>query len=173
MAAAPIIVSALLAPEDLAWADGLRRAHYPAEHNRLPAHLTLFHHLPPSALDEIRRRLMAEARTTARPAARVARLLALGRGVALGVDSPGLVAIRSRIAEALEGSLTPQDRAAWRPHITVQNKVAASEARALFQDLRSDFRPRPIGITGMALWWYRGGPWEPIAEYRFSRPGRP
>lgn len=171
MAAAPIIISATLAPEDLAWADGLRAAHYPAERNRLPAHLTLFHHLPPSALDEIRRLLMAEARTTARPAARVARLLPLGRGVALGIDSPGLVAIRARIAEAMAGLLTPQDSAGWRPHITIQNKVSPTEARTLLQALEGDFAPRPIGIVGLAAWWYRGGPWEPIATWKFSRPG--
>lgn len=171
MAAAPIIVSATLATEDLAWADSLRRAHYPVERNILPAHLTLFHHLPPSSLDEIRRLLMAEARTTARPAARVARLLSLGRGVALGVESGGLAAVRGRIAEALEGLLTPQDRAAWRPHITIQNKVSPGEARALLLALGRDFRPRPIGITGLAAWWYRDGTWEPIAAYKFSRPG--
>ena len=171
MPAAPIIVSALLAREDFAWADGLRRAHFPPERNILPAHLTLFHHLPPSSLDEIRRRLMAEARSAARPAAQVTRLLPLGRGVALGIDSPGLVGIRARQALALDGLLTPQDSAAWRPHITIQNKASPSEARALLQALRHDFRPRPIGIAGLALWWYRNGPWEPIADYRFSRPG--
>ncbi|MCZ4340545.1 2'-5' RNA ligase family protein [Sphingomonadaceae bacterium G21617-S1] len=171
MSAAPIIISAMLSPDDLAWADGLRRAHYPADRNQLPAHLTLFHHLPPSALDEIRRLLTAEARMTARPAARVARLLPLGRGVALGIESPGLAAIRGRIAQALEGLLTPQDRAGWRPHITIQNKAGASEARMLLQELQRDFAPRPITIIGLAAWWYRGGPWEPIANFKFSRPG--
>ena len=38
-------------------ADGLRRAHYPPERNRLRAHVTLFHALPPSAEDEIVRLL--------------------------------------------------------------------------------------------------------------------
>lgn len=172
MSTVPIIISAMLAPDDLAWADGLRRAHYPQDRNQLPAHLTLFHHLPPSALEEIRRMLMAEVRMTVRPAARVARLLPLGRGVALGIDSPGLVAIRARLAQGLEGLLTPQDRAGWRPHITIQNKVPASEARTLLQDLNRDFAPRPIGIIGLAAWWYRGGPWEPIATFKFGRSGK-
>lgn len=169
---APIIVAALLGPEDFAWADGLRRAHFPPERNQLSAHLTLFHHLPPSSLDELRRLLAAEVRATVQPAARVARLLPLGRGVALGVESPGLVALRARIAETFEGMLIPQDRAGWRPHITIQNKVGAAEARTLLQALRTDFAPRPIAITGLAAYWYRGGPWEPIGEWRFSRSGR-
>jgi len=170
-APAPIVVTALIGPEDLAWADGLRRAHYPADRNQLPAHLTLFHHLPPSAIEELRRLLAAQARSVPRPAARVTRLIALGQGVALGVDSPGLAAIRADIAEAMRGLLTPQDQAAWRAHITVQNKVAPSAARALLQALSPDFRPRPIMLAGLALHWYRAGSWESIADYRFSRSG--
>jgi len=169
---APIIVTAVLAPEDLAWADELRRAHFPPERNQLPAHLTLFHHLPPSALGEVKRLLSGEARMAVPPAARVARLLSLGRGVALGVESPGLMAIRARLAEAMQGLLTPQDSAGWRPHITIQNKVSPSDARALLQALHKDFAARPIGIAGLALHWYRGGPWEPIVTCRFSRSGR-
>lgn len=168
---APIIVTALLGAEDLAWADGLRRAHFPPERNQLPAHLTLFHHLLPSALDSLKRLLSAEARGAIRPAARVSRLIGLGQGVALGVESPGLVAIRGRIAEAMEGLLVPQDRAGWRPHITIQNKVTPTEARALLAALKPEFKPRPIAIAGLAAWWYRGGPWEPIAEWRFGGAG--
>ena len=169
---APIIVAALLGAEDFAWADGLRREHFPADRNLLPAHLTLFHHLPPSALDTVRRLLSAEARTAMRPMARITRPISLGRGVALAVDSPGLAAIRGRIAEAMRGQLTPQDQAGWRPHITIQNKVTPMAARALLQCLATDFRPRPIEIAGLAMHYYRGGPWEPIAEVRFSRSGR-
>lgn len=170
---APIIVTALIGPEDFAWADGLRRAHFPAERNQLPAHLTLFHHLPPSAIDMLQRLLAAQARMAVPPAARVARLLSLGQGVALGIDSAGLAAIRAQIADAMDGLLTPQDQAAWRPHITIQNKVTPGAARALLRALRADFQPRALRLTGLAAWWYRGGPWEPIAEYRFSRSGRP
>ena len=168
---APIIVTALLGPEDFAWADALRREHFPAERNQLPAHLTLFHHLPPSALDGLRRLLSSEARTTARPMARITRPISLGQGVALAVESPGLAAIRARIADAMHGLLTPQDQAGWRPHITIQNKVPPSAARALFQVLLAGFRPRPIAISGLALHFYRGGPWELIADFRFSRSG--
>ncbi|KKC24692.1 2'-5' RNA ligase family protein [Sphingomonas sp. SRS2] len=169
---APIIVTALLGSEDFAWADALRRAHFPAERNQLPAHLTLFHHLPPSALDALKRLLIAEARMAMPPAARITRLISLGQGVALGVESPGLMAIRTQIAEAMQGLLTPQDQAACRPHITIQNKVAPGEARALLNALRQDFRPRAITLIGFGAYWYRGGPWETIAEYRFSRSGR-
>ena len=54
-AAAPIIVTALLGSADFGWADGLRRAHFPPERNKIPAHISLFHHLPPARLEELMR----------------------------------------------------------------------------------------------------------------------
>ena len=44
---APLIVTALLGRADHAWLDGERQRHFPPERNQLPAHLTLFHQLPP------------------------------------------------------------------------------------------------------------------------------
>jgi len=35
--ASPLIVTADFAPDDFAWLEGLRRRHYPAERNRVPA----------------------------------------------------------------------------------------------------------------------------------------
>ena len=164
---APVIVTALLAPADFRWLDDLRRAHFPPERNRLAAHLTLFHHLPPSLLGELDRRLRTAARGP-RPGASVDRVMMLGRGVAFGVRSEGLAAIRADLAAAFAAMLTPQDAAGWRPHVTVQNKVEPRAAKALHAALSAGFAARPIGIVGLATHWYRGGPWEGIAEYRFS-----
>ena len=163
---APIIVTALLGASDFAWADGLRRAHFPPERNLVPAHLTLFHHLAPSLADELRAQLKAEVRAFA-PPARITGLQHLGRGVAYRVESDELAAIRARLADHFEGMLTPQDQAHWRPHITVQNKVEPKIAKALLTELEAGFAPRPLTIAGLATWWYRGGPWEPLSEHRF------
>jgi 2'-5' RNA ligase len=163
---APIIVTAMLGASDFAWADGLRRAHYPPERNQVPAHITLLHHLPPSAADELREQLKVEARTRA-PAARLSGLRHLGEGVAYQVDSPELEAIRERLADHFAGLLIPQDLASWRPHITVQNKVAPKIAKALLAELEATFLRRPLKIAGLASWWYCGGPWEPLSEHRF------
>src|SRR3546814_3178318 len=59
----------------------------------------------------------------------------LGQGVAFRIDSPELLAIRARIADHFAGMLTAQDQGTPRLHITVQNKVAAAEARALLAEL--------------------------------------
>ena len=74
---------------------------------------------------------------------------------------------RARIADAFTGLLTPQDQAGWRPHVTVQNKVAPGEAKALLAELSRGFVARPVSIIGLAAWWYRGGPWEPLSRHLF------
>jgi hypothetical protein len=165
---APLIVSALFGPEDFAWLDGLRQAHFPPERNQLSAHLTLFHHLPPSLEPELRQRLVAATRDVAAPAATAAAPMKLGRGVALRIDAPELVAIRQDLADAFAGLLTPQDAGGWRPHVTIQNKVEPAEAKALYDRLVTGFRARPVRIAGIGSWRYRGGPWEAVSRHPFA-----
>jgi len=163
---APIVVTALMGAADFGWAEGLRRAHFPPERNRVPAHITLFHHLPPSAMDEVARRLKALCAGRA-PVARLAEVMLLGRGVAYRVESPELMAMRDELADAFAGLLVPQDQGRPRFHITVQNKVDRVEAQALADELGRSFRPRPLAIAGLAAWHYRGGPWELAAKASF------
>ncbi len=161
-----LIVTADFVAADFAWLEGLRRAHYPPERNRVPAHLTLFHALPPSAVDEARRQLAIHAAGPA-PNATVVGLMYLGGGVAFRIVSDELGFIRSEIAEHFHGSLGAQDSAGWRPHVTIQNKVPPKQARALIADLERSFRPRPLGISDLALHRYCDGPWETVARYPF------
>ena len=164
---APIILTALLGPDDFAWADALRRVHFPPERNHLRAHLTLFHHLPPGLVGELCGVLRDLTRDPA-PRARLVSVVSLGRGVAYAVDSPDLHDIRAQIADRFAPMLMPQDRAGWRPHITVANKIAPDAARTLLGDLQSGFRSRPLVIAGLAAWWYRGGPWDAIGAWAFG-----
>ena len=166
MSADPLIVSALFAREDLAWLDGLRRAHYPPERNRLPAHLTLFHHLPPSLRAELRQRLHAAVQAP-RPYTEAAGLIDLGGAVGIRIVSPGLEAIREDLAAAFRPLLTPQDRAGSRPHVTIQNKVTPAEARTLRARLEADFPPRRVRIDGLAVSAYRDGLWKPVSRHLF------
>lgn len=164
--AGPLIVTAELAAADLAWLDGLRRHHYPAERNRLPAHLTMFHALPPSLEDEARHRL-AKAASTRAPRATVAGLMDLGGGVAFRIVSEDLHRIREELAESFHGMLGAQDQGGWRPHVTIQNKVSNRDARQLLQALEAEFQPRPLGIRGLGLHRYLGGPWETLQLWNF------
>lgn len=164
--AGALIITAEIAPSDLAWLDQLRRTHYPAERNRVPAHLTMFHSLPPSAEGEVRSTL-ARLSSERSPKASIEGLLDLGGGVAFRVVSIDLDRIRRSLAEDLHGLLTAQDEGGWRPHITIQNKVAPKQARALKGALESHFRPRSLSIKGLGLHRYLEGPWEPLATFNF------
>jgi 2'-5' RNA ligase len=165
---APIIVTALFGPDDAAWLNRERQAHFPPERNVLAAHLTMFHHLPPDVAPELKRRLIGLTRNQAPPRAWIGSVRNLGRGVAYGVESPELEAIRAELADAFASLLTPQDRAGWRPHVTIQNKVEPAAAKALMAQISAGFTRRPLAIAGLASWWYRGGPWEPQSRHMFA-----
>ena len=166
--AGALIVTAELGQDDFAWLEGLRRAHYPADRNRVPAHLTMFHSLPPSAEREVRARL-SELANGPPPKARIEGLMDLGGGVAFRVVSDDLDRIRDGLAEMLRGLLGAQDAGGWRPHVTIQNKVPPRTARALLIELQRRFVGRPLAIRGLGLHRYRDGPWEPVAVFPFRR----
>jgi 2'-5' RNA ligase len=164
-----LIVLAELGKADFAWLDSLRRRHYPAGRNRVPAHLTLFRSLPPSAEAEARRSLSRVA-SAAPPQAEISGLLDLDSGVALRVRSEELEDIREQLAGEFRGLLTAQDEGRWTPHVTVQNKAEPRAARELLRQMRAGFEPRPLKISGLELVRYAEGAWEPVARYTFRGP---
>ena len=164
--AGALIVTAELAPPDFAWLDKLRRAHFPPERNQLSAHLTMFHALPPSVEGEVRATL-ARLGNERPPRASIEGLMNLGGGVAFRIASTDLDRIRGQLAQDFHGLLSAQDSGGWRPHITIQNKVPARDARALLQRLEADFRPRPLAVSGLGMHRYLGGPWEKLAVIPF------
>jgi 2'-5' RNA ligase len=133
------------------------------------AHVTLFHALPGEQQAAVTDEL---ARVAARPpfAVSVTGVRSLGRGVALDVHAPELLALRAAVARAFDPWLTRQDRQWSRPHVTVQNKVEPAVARALHAELSAAFVPETVTARGLGLWHYRGGPWEPAAEFPFQAP---
>jgi hypothetical protein len=162
----PLLITAELPSDVLAWADGLRRAHYPPEKNRLRAHVTLFHALPPSAEGEVRRLLAELAKGTA-PEARITGIWNLGGGTAFDVASEGMEALFAELREAFHGILTHQDDRQLRLHITVQNKVPAGTAKVLQAELRKSFERRQFRFRGFGLYAWNEGLWQPIADYPF------
>jgi hypothetical protein len=164
----PVIITAQMGKADQLWADALRAEHYLPERNQVQAHITLFHHLPPAYLPEIKARLAALARQCSAPPAMLSGLMSLGRGVAFLVDCPDLLSMRDELAEGFTGLLTPQDQARPRLHITIQNKVEPAVAKALHAELGAAFQARPLTIVGLSAYYYRGGPWELIQSWAFS-----
>ncbi|GAC1346490.1 MAG: 2'-5' RNA ligase family protein [Acetobacteraceae bacterium] len=151
--------------------DRLRTAHFPPERLVVGAHVTLFHHLPGAQAGAIGEELAARCRAAAGFTVAVTEVRSLGRGVAFGLASPELERLRSELAQSWAGWLGAQDRQRFRPHVTVQNKVEPSAARALLAQLQAEFVPFRVGAEGLALWRYRGGPWERVAVFEFG-PGR-
>ncbi|CAN5190935.1 2'-5' RNA ligase family protein [soil metagenome] len=164
--AGALIIIAGLGKADFAWLDTLRRLHYPPERNRVPAHLTLFRSLPPSAEPEVRRSLSRAACAPA-PEAFVSGVMDLDGGVALKVASLGLQDIHDDLASQFHGLLSAQDRGRWTAHVTIQNKVEPGEARKLLKQLQSNFEPQTIRIAGLQLVRYLDGQWKPLASYAF------
>ncbi len=151
----------------------LRQRHFPPEINFVGAHLTLFHQLPGNVEDAILREVARVATETAPFAVDVAGPMKLGRGVALRIDSAALTALRARLAGSFEQWLIKQDRQKFRPHVTIQNKVAPHVAAALFDHLAATLPPVTAIIEGLQLWRYQHGPWSPVAAFPFQKPSTP
>jgi 2'-5' RNA ligase superfamily len=164
---APLIVTAELPAPLQGWAEGLRRTHFPPERNVLKAHVTLFHALPASVLDEARALLARIAGTYSPVAASLSAVMDLGGGTAFRIESAGMLALRDEIAEHFHGMLTVQDSHTPRLHVTVQNKVPRAEAMALQAELRQGFRAREFTFAGLALHHYLGGPWGDAGRWSF------
>jgi hypothetical protein len=164
---APFIVTAELPGDVHAWADGLRRAHYPPERNKLAAHVTLFHAFAPSLREELHRTLARLAGEYSRPVARIDALMPLGTGTALTIHSPGMLAIRERIADMFHGALTAQDSHVPRLHITIQNKVAPKEAKSLQRELSAVLEPREFTFAGLGLHLYCETHWGSQGSWTF------
>ena len=160
----PLILTLALDEESQARFDALRTTHFPPERNRVGAHVTLFHALPDAlgVREDVRRAAAVPGFDV-----RVARLRSLGRGVAYVLESAELTALRRDLASAWAPLLTPQDRQAHAPHVTVQNKVTPARARALLAELSAGFVPYDVRATGLAVWRYLGGPWEHVETAPF------
>lgn len=148
--------------------DAMRRRYFPPARNMLPAHLTLFHKLPGERLPAIHRDLAAVAKGTPPLRLSAEGIRFLGYGSAYEICCDALKALRAELAERWSGDLSRQDAAGFSPHVTIQNKAPAREAKALCADLKSAFAPFEAEGTGFLLWHYRGGPWELAGEYGFE-----
>ena len=165
---APLVLTLLLDPTSQDFFDARRRAHFPPERNHLAAHLTLFHALPGAEAAAIEASLAVMCATQSPLDLSVRGVQFLGRGVAYSLESAELRTLHRRLQQPWQPWLTPQDRQPLRPHVTVQNKVDPTVARALFARLEAEFVPFPALGMGLQLWTYRGGPWEARASWVFG-----
>lgn len=158
------ILTAELDPDSFAWLDGLRRRHFPPERNLLSAHLTLFHRLSSTQTTRLK---AFEGPSGSLPILFDAPIL-LGAGVAIGIRSPELWKLRTAARATMGGEFSRQDAQAWRPHVTVQNKVLPDTAKALHRDLTHAFESHAGAVTASLIWEYLGGPWKLATRLPFA-----
>jgi 2'-5' RNA ligase len=164
----PLIVTLRFDAASFERFDAMRRRHFPAERNHIPAHLTLFHALPGHAEPQVVRALSETAGRTPAIALAVRKLRFLGYGSAYVVESEPLLALRRDLAAGFAPMLGRQDAAGFSPHVTIQNKAPAKEAKALYAELQAAFSPFEAQASGLLLWRYLGGPWEAAGAFGFA-----
>ncbi len=92
----------------------------------------------------------------------------MGRGVAVDIECAELIRLRATWAKEWRDLLGAQDAQTWKhPHVTIQNKVAPTVARTLFNELSASWQPMSGQGQGLSLWRYKGGPWEAAGEWKF------
>lgn len=164
----PLILTLQLDVATFARLDALRQAHFPPERNFLSAHITLFHALPGDQEAAIRQTLQSISAATPIIPLIFPTVRSLGRGVAITVESPALVALRQQLATTWHDWLGAQDRQHSQPHVTVQNKVTVEAARQLYEQLSTSWQPFSGQGAGLLLWRYRGGSWEYVMTFPFQ-----
>lgn len=148
--------------------NALRQQYFPPERNIVPAHITLFHALPGNQKTVIEQHLQWQCSQTPGFTLQLPTLRFLGNGVAIEVEAPELIDLRQALAQTWNHWLTTQDRQGYRPHITLQNKVAAADARHLYEQLSEQWQSLSGYSDGVSLWYYRNGPWELANEFLFT-----
>ena len=165
---APFVVTLGFDPGTFGRLDALRRRYFPPERDLVPAHVSLFHALPPGEEAAVAASLAEVAASAGPIPLRFAGLSRLGRGMAVRVEAPGLSAVHRALAVEFRDWLTPQDRQPFRPHVTIMNKADKAEAERAYHHLGAAWTPFDGVGTGLLLWAYRGGPWELLAEFHFG-----
>lgn len=155
----------------------LRERFFPKHLNKLGAHLTLFHALPGSRLDDhILPTIQDVVAHTASFKVHAVKPFRLKRGMAISVAKNHGSVQAQELHDALQkpwldaGFLSEQDRGACRIHYTVMNKVEddAKVAKAL-SELENEFRGDWGVAEGLGLWRYHKGYWNWEKRFDFKK----
>ena len=165
----PLILSLKLDQASFETFDSLRQQYFPPERNFLSAHVTLFHHLPDEQELSIKETLQNICAETQPFSLSFPKLRFLGKGVAVEIESAELSQLRKALATKWNDWLTAQDKQGFRPHLTIQNKVAPEDARRLFDRLSFNWKMRDGAGEGALLWHYLEGPWKLVKEFPFAK----
>ncbi|MVN91899.1 2'-5' RNA ligase family protein [Mucilaginibacter aquatilis] len=164
---APLILTLMLDDASQQYFNQLRTAHFPPERNYLDAHLTLFHNLPAHEAQIVKDIEFAAINQTTMQL-QIKAVKSIGSGVAFDIECMQLKQLHNYLQQLWQPWLIPQDKQKLWPHITIQNKVTHDAAMLLKAQLENDFESFEATGTGLALFEYRGGPWEFVREFKFG-----
>lgn len=168
--ARPLIVTLALPQKMASRLDALRRAWYPPARNQVPAHLTLFRHLPGPGMPDILQAVQSEAVRTPPFPVTILGAEVWQEAVVLPVHSPELEDLHARLKERWAPLLIPADRAPFRPHVTIASRLDRTGRAAALAALARDW-PRPVmsEALGLCLWRYDDGPWSLLVRIALRR----
>lgn len=155
-----------------------RKDYFPARLNRLDAHLTLFHALPGSKLDDaIIPTLEATANSTEQFHVLAATPFKLKHGIAIGVPKTagGTTArdVHAKLKNEWQPFLSDQDAGGFAAHYTIMNKVDnPKEVDSAFAEVEQNFKACPGTIEGLSLWRYDRSRWEWARDFVFQKGAR-
>ena len=169
----PIILTLQLDEASMAFFSKQRTTYFPPHLNIVPAHLTLFHNLPERELPSILNKVGGACSAIPPFSVFIDGLRKLGRGVAYQASGNALNRLRAHLAEEFKDWLIRQDKEAFRPHITIQNKASTTQATELYHHLMETFETFTVHAEGVQLWFYENygatrGRWSPIGAVAFS-----
>jgi len=154
-----------------------RKDYFPARLNKLDAHLTLFHALPGSKLDdEIIPTLEATAKSTEQFHILAATPFRLKHGIAIGVPKTagGTTArdVHAKLRDQWRPFLSDQDAGGFAAHYTIMNKVDDDKkVNGAFAEVEQNFQACPGMIEGLSLWRYDRSRWEWARDFVFQKGG--
>ena len=153
----------------------LRNKYFPARLNKLEAHLTLFHALPGSKLED------AIIPTLERTAASIEQFhvmaatpFKLKKGIAIGVPKSAggdaAKSVHAQLRNDWQPFLSDQDAGGFAAHYTIMNKVDdEKEVTRAFQQVEDSFRACSGTVQGLSLWRYDRGHWEWFRDFEFQK----
>jgi len=152
----------------------LRKRYFPPRLNKLDAHLTMFHALPGSKLEEaVIPTLEQTAGSTEQFHVLAATPFKLRKGIAIGVPKGAggdtARSVHAQLKRDWQPFLSDQDAGGFAAHYTIMNKVDdEKEVNRAFDQVEGSFRACGGTIEGVTLWRYDRGHWEWFRDFKFQ-----
>ena len=163
--AIPLVVTLKIDEPSQLFFNEKRTAHFPANANYVPAHITLFHKLP--ADNPVLENALATFAKYPAFKLLITDIMLHNASVAYSIQSDALQKLHAQMQQTFAPYLIRNDRKILTPHVTIQNKVTAYKAYKTHALLLADFKPFVLQALGYTSWYYVKGYWEMKEEYLF------